>query len=97
MHVPQNIFLLDSTIKDNIVFGFDGLDVSHAEVNEVPDAEIRISLIVCQINMKLGEDGTLFIWRSKAKDRYNKTLFRKRDFNLRQSDKYIKYYNRKKY
>ena len=93
-HVPQNIFLLDSTIKDNIVFSFDGLDVSHAEViRSAKLAEIHdfIDSLPNKYETRVGEDGTLLSGGQKQRIGIARALFRKKRFNLRRSDKCIRY------
>ena len=81
-HVPQNIFLLDSTIRDNIVFNFDEADVSDIEVKKSAKlAEIHdfIDSLPNKYETRVGEDGTLLSGGQKQRIGIARALLRKKE------------------
>tara|TARA_A100001035_G_C27763032_1_gene492226 strand:- start:203 stop:1831 length:1629 start_codon:yes stop_codon:yes gene_type:complete len=81
-HVPQNIFLLDGTIKENIIFNFEEKNLDMNSVIESAKlAEIHnfINTLPKKYETRIGEDGALLSGGQKQRIGIARALFRNKE------------------
>ena len=81
-HVPQDIFLIDASIKENIVFNFDPKNIDMKKVIECSKlAEIHdfIDQLPDKYDTKVGENGTLLSGGQKQRIGIARALFDRKE------------------